>query len=442
MKSFINENSIKILDSLPEGVYVIDKEFKIRFVNKAAYQIVGKNSEDLIGEVCTSLCKSERCEIGCPITEVLRSNRNIVDLESMLGDKNGNSIPVIINAAILKDDEKEPIGGIITFKENDKYKNNGSKEMTENYHGIVGKSKAMRDLSSMIQEISTSLVTVLITGETGVGKELVANAVQKTSNRFSKPYVKVNCAVLPGNLLASELFGHVKGAFTDARQDRIGRFEFANGGTIFLDEIAEIPIDMQAQLLRVIQDGTFERLGETKTRFTDVRIIAATNKSLEKEIENKTFREDLYYRLNVIPINVPPLRERKDDLFRLSNYFIGKFSEKYSKKIDHIDNESFEILMNYDWPGNIRELENCIEYSFIRSKRNDFICSCSLPPYLRNNKKCVDKYSRQELETDEKTETLLALLRQNDWNKTKVAEILGVNRSTIHRRLKSLDKKG
>ena len=239
--------------------------------------------------------------------------------------------------------------------------------------------------------------------------------------------------------MASELFGHVKGAFTDARQDRIGRFEYADGGTIFLDEIGEISINMQAQLLRVIQDGSFERLGESKTRRTDIRIIAATNKNLEEEISKKTFREDLYYRLNVVPIHVPSLREKKEDLIHLIKFFISKFAEKYNKNIDNIDDESIELLHNYDWPGNIRELENCIEYSFLRSKRNDFICSCSLPPLLRSNKKCGQKLSMQEIEIDEKTETLLALLRQNNWNKSKVADILGINRSTIHRRLKKFN---
>jgi len=440
MNKFLNENSVKILDSLPDGVYVIDKEFKIRFVNKAGLMITKKEPGDLLGEVCTSICKSERCKIGCPITEVLRTDRNVVDLESTIEDNEGNLVPVIINASILKNDSNNPIGGIISFKPNKKFEIGNHYKNKDSFYGIVGKSKLMRDIFNVIHEIASSEATILITGETGVGKELIANAVQNTSKRANKPYVKVNCAVLPENLLASELFGHVKGAFTDARQDRVGRFEFADGGTIFLDEIAEIPIEMQAQLLRVIQDGTFERLGETKTRTTNIRIIAATNKNLEEEITKKTFREDLYYRLNVVPINVPPLRERKDDLVHLIDFFLKKYAAKYSKNIDHIDDESFDILFKHDWPGNIRELENCIEYAFIRSKRNDFICSCSLPPYLRSHKKCEESLTLHEIELDEKTETLLALLRQNDWNKSKVAEILGVNRSTIHRRLKKINR--
>jgi len=436
--TFININSIKILDSLAEGVYVIDKEFKIRFVNKAAYHITNKKPIDVIGQICRSLCKSDRCEIGCPVTEVLQTGKNVIDMESTLQDSNGNLIPVLLNASILNDADGGTLGGIISFKKNRRSTFSGYNSNENMYYGIIGKSKKMVALFNVISEISYSFATVLITGETGVGKELVANAVKETSSRNKAPFVKVNCAALPPTLLASELFGHVKGAFTDAKNDRIGRFEFADGGTIFLDEIAEIPTEMQAQLLRVIQDGTFERLGDSKTRKTDVRIIAATNKNLLDEISKNKFREDLFYRLNVVPLYVPALRERKEDIIYLTKYFIEKFNEKYNKNIEYADNETMDILMNYDWPGNIRELENCIEYSIIRAKRADYICSCSLPSSIRNDNKCNIKFSLKDIELNEKTETILALLRQNNWNKSKVAEILGINRSTIHRKLKNI----
>ena len=351
---FININSVKILDSLAEGIYVIDKEFKIRFVNKAAYQIINKKPTDVIGQICRSLCKSERCEIGCPVTEVLQTGKNVIDMESTLQDNNGNLIPVLLNASILNDVDGDTLGGIISFKKNRKSIFSGYSNKENMYYGIIGKSKKMVALFNVISEISYSFATVLITGETGVGKELIANAVKETSSRNKAPFVKVNCAALPPTLLASELFGHVKGAFTDAKNDRIGRFEFADGGTIFLDEIAEIPIAMQAQLLRVIQDGTFERLGDSKTRKTDVRIIAATNKNLIDEISKNKFREDLFYRLNVVPLYVPSLRERKEDIIYLTKYFIEKFNEKYGKNIEYADNDSMDILMNYDWPGNIK----------------------------------------------------------------------------------------
>lgn len=439
MDRFINEHSIEILNSIPEGVYVIDKEFKIQFVNKAGYEITKKKPEDMIGNLCRSLCKSERCELGCPITEVLRTDKNVVELETTIQNGYGELVPINLNASLLKDENGKPLGGIISFRQIkksdfDKYLNE-----VDHFYGIIGKSEEMKNIFKLIKEIANSYATVLITGETGVGKELIANAIRQTSQRSKGPFVKVNCGALPSTLLASELFGHVKGAFTDARNDRIGRFEYADGGTIFLDEIAEIPVEMQAQLLRVIQEGTFERIGETTTRKTDVRVIAATNKPLEELIKIGKFREDLYYRLKVLPIEIPPLRNRKSDIIFLIDYFIKKYTDRYSKSINSVDDETMNIFLNYDWPGNIRELESCIEYSIIRSKRNDYICSCCLPPYLRNNKICNEKIPLKEREVDEKTQTLLTLLRQNNWNKTKVANILGIDRSTIHRRLKKIE---
>lgn len=440
MDLFINENSIKILDTIPEGVYVIDKEFKIRFVNKAGYEITKKKPQDVLGNLCYALCKSERCELGCPISEVLRTDHNVVELDTAIQNAYGELVPINLNASLLKDESGNPIGGIISFRSTRINKYNLYLDETDHFYGIIGNSKEIKNLFKIIKDISNSFATVLITGETGVGKELVANAIKQTSQRAKGPFIKVNCGALPPTLLASELFGHIRGAFTDARNDRIGRFEYADGGTIFLDEITEIPIEMQAQLLRIIQEGTFERLGETKTRKVDVRIIAATNQSLEELIKVGKFREDLYYRLNVLPIEVPPLRFRKDDIKPLVDYFIKKYTAKYSKNINSIDDESLQIFLNYDWPGNVRELESCVEYSIIRSKRNDFICSCCLPPYLRNFKNCDGEYSIKEKELNEKTELLLSLLRRHNWNKTKVANILGVDRSTIYRRLNKISK--
>ncbi|NMB83531.1 MAG: sigma 54-interacting transcriptional regulator [Ignavibacteria bacterium] len=440
-ESILNKHSIRILDSLSEGIYIIDKEFKIVYVNKAASEITGIKSSDVIGKVCRTFCKSERCQIGCPITEILRTGRNIVDLESSLQNSDGNIIPVKLNASVLKNEDDDPIGGIISFRRDSKISFDDYLKNKDHFYGIVGKSKAMKELFRIIEEISGSDANVLISGETGVGKEMVAQAIKETSKRRDKIFVKVNCAALPDTLLASELFGHVKGAFTDAVKDRIGRFEYADGGTIFLDEITEIPINMQNRLLRIIQEGTFERLGESIERKVNVRIIAATNKNIKDEVKSKSFREDLYYRLNVIPLYIPPLRERKEDIVYLVNYFIRKYADKYSKKIESVHSETMEILYNHDWPGNVRELENAIEYAIVRSKRQDYLCVCSLPPNIRDNIKCNKILSLKEIAIDEKTETLLTLLRQNNWNKTKVANILGINRSTIHRILKGKKNK-
>lgn len=430
---------IEILDSLVEGIFIIDKDFKIVYVNKVATEIIKLNAEELVGRVCISICKSERCQVGCPITEVLRSDRKVIDLESTIQDSTGKIIPIKLNASLLKDDQNEPIGGIISFREDSKINFAEYIKKQGHFYGIIGKSEKMQEIFSTIEDISRSDACVLISGDTGVGKEMIANAIQQTSFRRQKPFVKVNCASLPPTLLASELFGHVRGAFTGAVKDRVGRFEYADGGTIFLDEIAEMPLEMQSQLLRILQEGTFERIGESKTSKVDVRIIAASNKNLNDEIKKNLFRKDLYYRLNVIPIHVPPLIIRKDDIKSLVDHFIRKYSEKYGKKIKIAAPDTIDALLNYDWPGNIRELENAIEYAFIRSKRDDYLCICSLPPVLRGDENCRETLSTSEIEQDEKTETIIALLRQNNWNKTKVAQILGINRSTIHRRLKSFE---
>ncbi len=435
----INKYSQYILDSLAEGVYVVDNEFNLIFVNKAAEKLVGRKRTDYVGTECRNFCVSDQCETACPISEVLENGENIFDLEANYKKVNGDLLPVKVNVSVLTDSEDSPIGGIVSFRDNTREKNfEKLVETNSHYHGIIAKSEKMLDVFQAIEEISDTDTSVLITGETGTGKELVANAIVETSGRTKRPFVKVNCGVLPENLLASELFGHVKGAFTDATKDRVGRFEFADGGTIFLDEIGEMPYNMQSQLLRVLQEGTFERLGESVTRKANVRIIAATNKNLENEIIAKRFREDLYYRLHVIPIDVPPLRERDMDILLLSEFFIRKFNQKYNREIKDIDPDAAEALMNYSWPGNVRQLENAIEYSFIRAKKKDSLCLCCLPPQIRPKQECREKLNVRQIEIDERAEQLLTLLRKNHWNKTKVAKILGINRSTVHRRLQSI----
>ncbi len=438
-QQFLDKINLDILDSLPEGVYIIDKNFKIKYVNKTAERILGIPKSKVLNTLCKNLCKSDRCKLGCPIAEVLETGKNVINLESTFQTKEGKLIPVKLNAAIIRDKENIPAGGIISFSQltGDEF-NRDYLNGEPHFHGIIGKSRKMQDIFKTILEVSKSNASVLITGETGVGKELIANAVVETSRRKNNIFVKVNCSVLPQSLLGSELFGHVRGAFTDAQNDRMGRFEYADGGTIFLDEIVELPFNMQSQLLRVLQEGTFERLGDSVTRKIDVRIIAATNKIISQEIELKRFREDLFYRLNVIPIHVPPLRERMMDILSLTQFFINKFANRYQKNINDISQDALDALMNYDWPGNVRELENSIEYAFIRSKREDSICICCLPPHIRNYKNCNEKLNLNEIEKDEKVETLISLLRKHDWNKSKVADIMGINRSTIYRRLKNV----
>ncbi len=316
-----------ILDSLGEGLFTVDHEFRVRTFNRAAEKILGLKRNEILGDFCKNVFKANRCLEECPIRKVLETGQNIFDLEGILSNISGRRIPVKLNAAVLKDEDGEPIGGVVSFRDMSHLEEIQKNLLTKsNFHGIIGQHKSMQEIYNLIEEVADSDSSVLIQGESGTGKEMIANAIQKTSRRRNKSFVKVNCSVFPPALLASELFGHVKGAFTDAVKDRIGRFELADQGTIFLDEIAEMPLQMQVQLLRVVQEGTFERIGESITRKVDVRVIAATNKNIRQEMISGRFREDLFYRLNVIPIYVPPLRERKSDIPHLVQFFIKKFS--------------------------------------------------------------------------------------------------------------------
>jgi PAS domain S-box-containing protein len=426
----------EILDSLAEGVFTVDNNFKINFFNDAAERITGLIRMNVIGSFCKDIFKSELCGSKCPIATVLEKGKSVFDLESQIQNSNGDVIPIRLNAALIRNKSLEPSGGVISFRDMSAYKEiKKYLEHQTQFYGIVGISKPMREIYNLISEIANTDATVFIYGETGTGKEMVADAIHSTSERKSKKFVKVNCSVLPPQLLASELFGHAKGAFTDAVKERVGRFEFADGGTILLDEVAEMPLQMQLQLLRVIQEGTFERLGESVTRKVNVRIIASTNINLRTAIEKGSFREDLFYRLNVIPIEVPPLKCRKEDIPLLVSHFLKKYSLYYKKEFSDFDDKSYEIFNLYDWPGNIRELENSIEYAVIRSKPNETICACNLPLHLKGEYTCKGVKNDQ---SDINNSELLKLLEEHRWNKSKVAKELGINRSTLWRRLKSI----
>jgi two-component system response regulator AtoC len=304
---------------------------------------------------------------------------------------------------------------------------------------IVGNSPKINELFKLIQDVAPTNTTVLIQGENGTGKELIANAIHFNSPNVNKPFIKLNCGVLAETLLESELFGHVKGAFTGAIKDKIGRFELANGGTLFLDEIGEISPNMQVKLLRVLQEGEFERVGGTETIKVDVRIIAATNVNLEERIREGKFRQDLYYRLNVIPITVPPLRERKDDIKLLTNHIIEKFEKIHKKKTTKVDEEVLAALEDYDWPGNIRELENYLERAIVLNKtglisRADFpdsIAPSRLPgvEYDTSNGliPVVEEFERK---------LIMSELEKNRGNKVKTAQYLKMHRSTFMSKLK------
>ncbi|WP_337872436.1 sigma 54-interacting transcriptional regulator [Ignavibacterium sp.] len=433
-----NKFNEEILNSIAEGVITVDKTFKVNFINRAAEEIIGFRKEEVVGQFCKHILKCDLCQTKCPIGIVLETDSNLYDYSSVICDKNGNRKPIKLNAAILKNSDDKPVGGVISFRDISELERiKQESNLISNFLGIIGHSKSIQEIFKLIMEISESDATVLILGESGTGKELIANAIQATSTRKSKPYLKVNCSVFPQNLLASELFGHVKGAFTDAVKDRPGRFELADGGTIFLDEVAEMPHHTQIQLLRVLQEGTFERVGESITRKVDVRLIAATNIDIQKALREGKLREDLYYRLNVIPISIPPLRDRKEDIPHLIKHFIETYSKLYKKNISDISDSALDLLMKYPWPGNVRELENVIEYTIVRTKNDNEIEIANLPSNIKNN------FNRHitpvKAFKTENAASLLTLLEKHKWNKTKVAKELGIGRTTLWRMLKQLD---
>lgn len=431
----------EILNSLAEGVITVDKNFKINFFNRAAELITGYKNEEVIGQFCKYVFKCELCQSQCPIGLVLESGNDIYEYNSSIEIKQGTRKPIRLNAAILKNSSNEPVGGVISFRDlSELMKLRKEIASPSSFYGIIGHSKSMQEIFGLIQEIAESDATVLIQGESGTGKELVANAIQATSLRKTKQFLKVNCSVFPQNLLASELFGHVKGAYTDAFKDRPGRFELADGGSLFLDEVAEMPLQTQIQLLRVLQQGTFERVGESVTRTTNVRVISATNINIKKALEEGRLREDLYYRLNVIPIHVPALRDRREDIPYLVKHFIDDYSKIYKKEIKDIDDDALEVFMNYSWPGNVRELENAVEYLIVRSKDGKNISINNLPSSFKTNENINDE-SLIYLAKNDNTTQLIRLLEKHRWNKTKVAKELGVGRTTLWRMLKNLPGK-
>jgi Nif-specific regulatory protein len=305
---------------------------------------------------------------------------------------------------------------------------------------IIGKSKVMRDVYELIAQVSKSNATVLIRGESGTGKELVANAIHYNSMRATKPLIKVNCAALPETVLESELFGHEKGAFTGATYERKGRFELANGGTIFLDEVGDLPPMVQIRLLRVLQEREFERVGATTTTKVDVRVIAATNRNLEQLMEEGKFREDLYYRLNVFPLYIPPLRERKSDILLLADFFVEQFAKAENKRIHRICTHAIDMLMSYHWPGNVRELENCVERAVLLSNEG-VIYGYHLPPTLQSSSYTgTVPYGTLQGEIDRvERDLIMDALKTTRGNMSEAAKILGTSERIIGLRVKKFD---
>ncbi len=430
-----------ILDSIADGVFTVDDSWHITSFNRAAEKITGVKRDEAIGKFCYEVFRSDICENNCALKKTIETGKPIIDLPIHILRADGVKIPISISTALLKDEKGNILGGVETFR--DISTEEALREQLNKQYklgDIISKNHKMQEIFAIVRQVSKTDATVLIEGESGTGKELIARAIHNLSARKDEPFIAVNCGALPENLLESELFGYKKGAFTDATRDKPGRFALAEGGTIFLDEIGELTKPLQVKLLRVLQEKTYEPLGATESVKADVRVIAATNRDLDTEVKEKRFREDLYYRINIVRIKLPPLRERKEDIPLIAEHFIERFNKLYKREIKELSREALRIMLQYDWPGNIRELENAIEYAFV-------ICDCPaikpehLPEWLRkgNSKNRESGTNTFEipmtLEEIEK-QAIIAALKRNNFRKLKTAKELGIDKTTLRRKIK------
>ena len=427
---------LTIINSISDGVFTVDLDYRINFINKSALRILKINENDAIGKKCHDIMHTNKCNDNCPLKETIRSNKPVIN-KPLCISPDDRRIPVSISTAVLRDDGGKVIGGVESFRDLSQVEAL-RKELGEKYtyEDMFGKSNTMQQLFDLISVVAPSDSTVLIEGESGSGKELIARAIHAKSKRKNKPMITVNCSALPDTLFESELFGYVAGAFTDAKKDKKGRLALAEGGTVFLDEIGELSNLIQVKLLRVLQDRKFEPLGSNRTVSADVRVITATNKNLEKLVQEKKFREDFYYRINVVKIKAPPLRKRKEDLSWLIDHFIVKYNRMHDKRIEGISPHALSRLIEYDFPGNVRELENIIEHACVLS-RSGMIRPEHLPEKFQERKN-IPAIEIASNFNDLEAVFLISLLKKNDWNRKKTAEELNINPSTLYRKFKKL----
>jgi len=427
-----------VLDSISEGVFTVDMDWRITSFNRAAEEITGIQRKKAIGQHCRDVLRADVCESGCTLAATIQTGQPIMNKVVHIIDAQGKKRAVAISTALLKDTNGKIIGGVETFRDMSMIEEL-RKEIERRYscEDIISQNNQMQNLFAILPNIAESNTTVLIEGQSGTGKELFARAIHNLSFRKDKPFIAVNCGALPDTLLESELFGYKAGAFTDAKKDKPGRFALAQGGTIFLDEIGDVSSAVQVRLLRVLQEKTYEPLGGVSSVKADVRIITATNKKLDQLVQQGKFRDDLYYRVNVMKLELPPLRDRKEDIPLLVDDFISRFNSLHNKNICCVTNEVTAALLAYDFPGNVRELENIIEHCFVLCE-GEIIEAKHLPASVRPALK-ADKSEDSEPATIKQMEIILITqaLRRNEGNKTAAAKQLGIDKSTLFRKMKA-----
>ena len=429
-----------ILDNLDIGVLTVDRGGHITFFNNRVETITGFNRGDVLGKSCSMIFGNASSHDMLLFNETIADGQARSSTEGEIKTREGQVIPMRANYMALKNEDGRIVGGLATIADLSlKYQFNSEIKGRYTFYDMVGKDPAIVKIFEIVPVVASSDATILIEGPTGTGKDVLVKVIHNAGQRSKKPLVKVNCAALPDNLLESEMFGYVKGAFTGAETDKPGRFQEADGGTIFLDEIGDLPLSLQAKLLRVLEDKEFYPLGSRKTTQVDVRIISATNQNLERLVSEKRFREDLFYRLNVMRLDLPPLKDRRGDIPLLISHILKRLCATRDTMVEKFSNNAMEVLLNYDYPGNVRELQNIIEHALIVCQdriieRNHLPLSLQggMPvPLPTEEKRPFDK----EIEFNEKT-IILDRLQKFNWNKGKTAAALDINRTTLWRKMK------
>jgi transcriptional regulator with PAS, ATPase and Fis domain len=454
-----------ILEAIAEGFFAVDADLVVRDASDSLLRFLKKRREEVVGKPCPEVFHSDKCETDCPVRWTLQNQKAVANCRERI--LNAEDQPRhVLKSTYLQRELTGQVSGVIAIVRDNSELVALQRQAASlvRAHGFVTKNKRMQEVLDLVQTIKDTDTSILILGESGTGKEMLANAIVQGSVRQARPFIKINCSALTENLLESELFGHVKGAFTGAVGDKAGKFELADGGTLFLDEVGDMSLTLQAKVLRVLQEKEFERVGGTRTQRVDVRILAATNKDLKEAIRKGTFREDLYYRLHVIPIQIPPLRQRKEDIPLLVNHFIDLFNQKYRRSIQEVSSRALALLVDYPWPGNVRELRNALEYAFVCSQ-GSVLERPALPVEIqtwRGEKGGVRPTSRPEDipeaaaerpsgaiapppsgegaarrgSAPESREEFLELLARYHGNRSLLAKELGIGRTTLWRKLK------
>lgn len=426
-----------ILDSIADGVFTVDMELCVTSFNRAAEKITRIPRKEAIGKQCVDVLRASVCEQNCLLRETIETEKPIVNVPVYILRADKKYIPISVTTALLKDTEGRVIGGVETFRDlSDVTKLRKELRKQHTFDDIVSKNERMLNLFAILPQIAESDSSVLIEGASGTGKELFARAIHNNSLKRKGPFVAINCGALPDNLCESELFGYKAGAFTDAKKDKPGRFALAQNGTIFLDEIGDISPTVQIRLLRVLEEKVYEPLGSTKSSRTNARVITATNRDLEKMVAEGKFREDLYFRIDIVKLSLPPLSERKEDIPLLVAYFIDRFKHLNGKQIVGISQKAIASLMLYDWPGNVRELENAIEHAFVLCQEG-LIRRHHLPCRVVPKNDAVITSTGLTLKEVEKY-TILKCLEKNGWKRMATARELGIDKSTLRRKIKRL----